>query len=116
MLVCLVSQQFFCHSQTHTDAQQFGSGFHLVQTGIGGRNAQVRVLGVLVVGVCRTGTGQGQTRILAQTRHALCTAGHHIQADEVAALGVRPVGNVAAGNEVVLECSLDGIDEDDRIP
>ena len=62
-----------------------------------------------MVGIGRTGTGQGQARILAQTCHALCTAGHHIQADEVAALGVRPVGDVAAGSQLLVEGRLDGI-------
>ena len=57
-MLCLLCQQLFHNGQTHTDAQQLRGGLHLVQAGVGGCNAQVRILRVLVVGVCRTGTGK----------------------------------------------------------
>ena len=70
----------------------------------------MRILRILVVRVSRACTGQHQTCVLAQFRHALSAAGHDIQADKVAALGVGPVGNIAAGGEVGGKSGLDGIE------
>ena len=66
----------------------------------------VRVLVVRVSGAC---AGEGQAAVLAQLGHTLGTAGHDVEADEVAALGVRPVGDVAAGSQLLVEGRLDGI-------
>ena len=69
---------------------------------------------VFVVGVSGTGTRQGQAALLAQGCHTLGTAGHHVQADEVTALGVGPVGNVAAGGQLLGEGRLHCIEAGDQ--
>ena len=69
----------------------------------------MRVIGILVVGVGRAGTRQGQAAVLAQLGYALGAAGHDVQADEVTALRVRPVGDVAAGGQLLGKGGLDGV-------
>ena len=91
------------------DAEQCRSGFDLGQARVGRRNAQMRVIGILVVGVGRAGTRQGQAAVLAQLGYALGAAGHDVQADEVTALRVRPVGDVAAGGQLLGKGGFDGV-------
>ena len=67
------------------------------------------ILRVLVVGVGGACTGQGQTAFLAQGGNALGAAGQHIQADKVTALGVGPVGDVAAGGQLGGKRGLDSV-------
>ena len=108
-ILLLVGQQLFNNCQAHTDAEQCRSSFDLGQARVGRRDTQMRVIGILVVGVGRAGTRQGQAAVLAQLGYALGAAGHDVQADEVTALGVRPVGDVAAGGQLLGKGGLDGV-------
>ena len=67
------------------------------------------IVRVLVVGVGGACAGQGQAAFLAQGGNALGAAGQHIQADKVTALGVGPVGDVAAGGQLGGESGLNGV-------
>ena len=105
----VLSQQLLNCGQTDADTEQVGRSFHFVQAGISGRDAQMGIVRVLVVRVSGACAGEGQAAVLAQLGHTLGAAGHDVEADEVAALGVRPVGDVAAGSQLLVEGRLDGI-------
>ena len=103
----MICEFFYCcklYAQTN-DSHCF---FHLCRGRIRGRDADVFIFGVVFVGEGRACGCEGDACLLAKRNDALCSAGHYVKRDEIAAVGFCPVNEIAIG-EIFAEDADGGV-------
>src|SRR3712207_4341291 len=89
--LCL--QKLLCGHKLYTEAKEVCRLGQIRKRGVGGRNSNVGVLGIPVIGISCSGVSQSDTGLLAAADNLLGAAGKSLEADEVTAVGQGPASN-----------------------